>query len=581
MKKNRIALQIVSFGLIALSFIACDNDFASLNSDVLNSDVATNFDIYSTNEYNVTTYTKPLAPVQTNRSELTSLSGLTNLGVYDDAYGRTTASFVTQLTPSIFDPTFGDEARVDSVVVTIPYFSTITGIDDDGKTTYSLDSVISKSENYSNIKLNIFENNYFIRDFDPSAGFDVTQAYFSDRSSTLGPISTTILEGSELTFVDYDEMGSNMFVVDNEIDINDIGYDLKDVNNLDENGDKTLLSSESPGMRIMLEPSFWEDKILAKEGDAVLSNLNNFTEYFRGLYFKAEAINDDGSFLILNTASSNNANITIYYSTPNEDDPETRDSDTYVLNFGSNKINFFDNDFTLPIGDGDEINGDSRIYLKGGEGATAGIKLFDGFDAEAGMSVFDKFRNDFVNLDDNKFESSKRLVNEANLIFYVDRAQLDLLNEDPNNEPDRLYLYDAENKTPLLDYYLDATNTNFPSFSKTSHLGPLERVEDAADADYEKGIKYKLRITEHINNLLLSDSTNVELGLAVSLNVNIEDPSISITQNRVKTDDDLDLSVPISSVLTPRGTILYGSNVSDQDSSKRVYLEIYYTEPNY
>ncbi|EPR69979.1 hypothetical protein ADIWIN_3842 [Winogradskyella psychrotolerans RS-3] len=382
----------------------------------------------------------------------------------------------------------------------------------------------------------------------------------------------------------YDELGSNMFVVDNEIDINDKGYSLKDVNNLDENGDKTLLSNEPPAIRIMLEPSFWEDKILAKEGDAVLSNLNNFTEYFRGLYFKAETVNDDGSFLVLNTTSSNNANITIYYSKLTEsttDDDELRDSSTYVLTFGSNKINFLDNDFTLPINNVDATNGDSRIYLKGGQGAIAGIRLFDGFDNEAGISNFDKFRNDFVNLEDNKFESSKRLVNEANLVFYVDREQLDLLNEDPDNEPNRLYLYDAQNKTPLVDYYLDAANTNLPSFSRIRHLGPLQRVEDETDADYEKGIKYKLKITEHINNLLLSDSTNVELGLAVSLNVNIEDPSISFSQSKVKTGDDLNLTVPISSVLSPRGTILYGNNVTDQDESKRVYLEIYYTEPNY
>lgn len=585
MKKNKIALQVISFGLIVLSFIACDSDFASLKSDVLNSDVATNFDISSTNEYNVTAYTKPLGPVQTNRPDLSSLSSLTTLGIYDDAYGRTTSSFVTQLIPSTYNPTFGDEARVDSVVVTIPYFSTVTGTDDDGNTTYSLDSVISKGDNYNNIKLRVFENKYFIRNFDPSGSFNEGQAYFSDRTSTSEMISNTALEGSELTFVNYDNLtGSIMTVVDNEIDINDKGYSLKDVNNLDDNGDKTLLSNESPGIRIMLEPSFWEDKILAKEGDAVLSNANNFTEYFRGLYFKAEAVDDDGSFLLLNIGSTNNANITIYYSkltASDTDDATLRDNNTYVLNFGSNKINFLDNDFTFPINDGDEINGDSRIYLKGGEGATAGIKLFDGFDAEVGMSVFDKFRNDFVNLDNNKFESSKRLVNEANLVFYVDREQLDLLNDSPDNEPQRLYLYDAQNKTPLVDYYLDATNTNLPSFSKTNHLGSLQRVEDETDADYEKGIKYKLRITEHINNLLLRDSTNVELGLAVSLNVNIEDPTVSISQNKVKTDDDLGLAVPISSVLTPRGTILYGTRVSDEDSSKRVYLEIYYTEPNY
>ncbi|WP_179316584.1 DUF4270 domain-containing protein [Winogradskyella undariae] len=577
MKKNKLALKVLSVGLIILSFIACESDYATVDSDVLNSDIATNFQIKDT-LYSITTYTKPLDPVQTNNS-----LNISTLGIYDDAYGRTTSSFVTQLTPTTYNPTFGDDVEIDSVVVTIPYFNTITGTDDDGNTTYSLDSVFSNGDNYDNLKLRIFENNYLIRDFDPNGSFDENQAYYSDKTvSNSETISTTALQGEELTFVDYDEQtGSIMSVVGNEIEISDEGYSLKDVNNLDDNGDKTLISNEAPAIRIMLDPAYWENKIIAKEGDIVLSNENNFENYFRGLYFTAEAVNADGtgSYLILNTGSTNNANVTIYYSksptSTTDGEEEERETSTYVLNLGSNKINFLENDFTLPINEGDPASGDSKIYLKGGEGSIAGVKLFDGIDTETGLTNFEKFRNDFVNLEDNEFKSSKRLVNEANLVFYVDRDQLDLLNEDNKNEPARLYLYDAVNNTPLLDYYLDATNSSTPYLSKVNHLGPLQRVNDNAN---EEGVKYKLKITEHINNLLLRDSTNVELGLAVSLNVNIEDPSISGSQSKVRTLDNSDLSVPTGSVLSPRGTILHGNNTTDE--TKRVYLEIYYTDPN-
>ena len=85
---------------------------------------------------------------------------------------------------------------------------------------------------------------------------------------------------------------------------------------------------------------------------------------------------------------------------------------------------------------------------------------------------------------------------------------------DPKDEPNRIYLYDIENKTPLVDYFLDGQNTSLPSFSVINHLGPLQRVDDESDGN---GIKYSLKITEHIANLLIKDSTNVELGLAVSL----------------------------------------------------------------
>ncbi|GAA4246442.1 MULTISPECIES: DUF4270 domain-containing protein [Winogradskyella] len=572
MKKNRTALQIIAFTLIAITFIACDKDYANLESDVINNDVATNFDILS-KQYDVITKTKAfdpiLNPVQTNNL------GLSTLGVYDDIYGRTTSSFVTQLTTSTYDPNFGDDVQIDSVVVTIPYYSTVTGVDDDGNTTYEIDSVISKGDSYKSIVLRIFENNYFIRDFDPNAGFNENQAYFSNKSASASEMITN-LEGEELTFVDYDDAtGTDMTVVSNVIDINNNGHVLKDVNNLDDNGNKPILFSQAPAIRVMLEPTFWQNKIIDKEGDIDLSNQNNFLEYFRGLYFKAEAYNDDGSFLILDT-NNDSANVTIYYNrlTPStSDDADERDTAAFVLNFGPNKINFLETDFTVNEEESD--TGDSKLYLKGGQGSVAKIKLFDGFyDEEAGITNFEKFRDEFVNLEDGEFESSKRLVNEANLVFYVDRDLLDSANEDPNNEPNRLYLYDIDNKTPLVDYYLDATNTNLPSFSKYNHLGALERVDE--DDPSSKGVKYKLKITEHINNLLLRDSTNVELGLAVSLNINLEDPSLGFTQSKVQGSDEL--AVPVSSVLTPRGTILHGNNSENED--KKVYLEIYYTEPN-
>ena len=572
MKKNKFALQTISFGLILLGFIACDSDFATLESDVINNDIATNFDIFP-KTYDVIAYTKTLKPVQTNNLALSTL------GIYDDLYGRTKSSFVTQLTPSTYDPSFGDEVLIDSVVVTIPYFSTATGIDDDGKITYEVDSIISKGENFNKIELRIFENNYFIRDFDPSAEFNESQTYYSNRSASSSEmISTTALEGEELTFIDNTDPDGD--VLGNIITISKEGYILTDNADTDSGEEITVLSTETPGIRVKLDRTYWQNKIIDKEGDAVLSNPNNFADYFRGLYFKAEPVNDDGSFLILNTGTLSGSNVTIYYSkltASTTDDEDERDQSTFVFTFGSNKINFFDNAFTFPLNDGLPESGDSRIYLKGGEGAIAGVKLFDGFNDEEGISNFDQFRNYFVNLDDNKYVSSKRLVNEANLVFYVDSDQLDLLNEDPENEPNRLYLYDLTNKTPLIDYYLDVTNSASPEFSKTGHLGALQRVGDEADG---RGIKYKLKITEHINNLLIRDSTNVELGLAASLNVNIEDPSFSSSQNKILSSDDSDETVPLSSVLTPRGTILYGNATEPENESKRVYLEIYYTEPN-
>src|SRR5690606_32184064 len=141
----------------------------------------------------------------------------------------------------------------------------------------------------------------------------------------------------------------------------------------------------------------------------------------------------------------------LYYSKdPIDENSETRITSTYVLTFGSNRVNFLSNQFNFPLQDGNPTTGDEKLYLKGGEGSIAYIDLFDGEnhdDDDANLNTFETFKNDFVETDANgKFIKAKRLVNEANLVFYVDQTQAQ------SQEPDRIYLFDAKNNTVLIDY---------------------------------------------------------------------------------------------------------------------------------
>ncbi|GAB4154630.1 MAG: DUF4270 domain-containing protein [Winogradskyella sp.] len=568
MKKNKFALNIFTVTLIISSFIACDSDFNNLDSDVLNSDVATNFDILN-DTYDIITYNNPLGPVQTNNG-----TGLSTLGIYDDVYGRVKSDFVAQLTLSNYDPDFGDIVEVDSVVLNLPFFSAISDIDEEGNLSYITDSVFGNSP----MKLRIFESNYFIRDFDPNSEFGDSQAYFSNKSaSTSEMISDASLEAQELTILPNPNPSVDKHITldaDGNITISDNGFILTQTETEGEN-QNTVVTRQIPGIRLKLDPTFWQNKILDQEGSAVLSNENSFLEYFRGLYFKVEPVEDQGSYLILST-SATSASITIYYKRLTDsalDDADTTEPASFAMRFAGDRINFFENNFNLNIPSGDPATGDSRLYLKGGEGAIAKLKLFNGNDTDDDddtMNAFESWKNDFVETDANgNFVKIKRLVNEANLVFYVDDDFLS--QQDPEKEPNRLYVYNIDNKRPLEDYFVDAANNSLPSLSRVNHLGALQRVDDEATGD---GIKYKFRITEHINNLLLRDSTNIELGLAVSLNVNLEG---QIAQAQVQSNDD-SLRSPVSSILTPRGTVLHGNNTEDE--TKKVYLEIYYTEPN-
>ncbi|MFC4723087.1 DUF4270 domain-containing protein [Geojedonia litorea] len=537
MKKKQIALKnLAILTLLISSFIACDKDFASIDSDIINNDNAVHFKA-AKQKFNVVAYTKKLDPVQTSNLPLNFLGTY-----YDPVYGTTTANVVSQISTTIFNRVFGNNVKMDSVVLHIPYFSRSISVNDSGKTIYELDSVFGTDP----IKLSIYENNYFLRDFNPSSEINSTQTYYSNGSTGLDQINTTQLEGTLIKIA-----GTPNGVLENFVP-NDSEIQIK-------NTSGEITERLAPALRVKLDTTFWRQKIIAKEGSIELSNLNNFKDYFRGIYFKTEAVNGNGNLSLLNFAGAN-AKITMYYDIESSTQAGVREKNTYEFTFTGNRFNLI-SEPSNPITNGDAVNGDEKLYLKGGQGSVAIIDLFSGLiqDPDSGLDVpqLDYFRN----------RKGKWLINEANLVFYVDQTAVQQL-----TEPDRVYLYDLENNTPLPDYFVDLVNSTVPVNSRISHLGKLQRVDNEPDG---RGIKYKIRLTEHINNILLRDSTNVKLGLAVSANVNIESSSL---QYRLLTSDNLNTKVPLSSIVTPRGTVLHGNNTSIE--AKKLYLEILYTEPN-
>lgn len=532
---HQLIKYIAVMAVLTGTFIACDKDYATVGTDIIGDN---NFTV-GNQTYELKAYTNRLEPVQTNNLPVNYIGAY-----YDPTYGLTTANFVTQMGSNTFNVDFGENVQMDSVVLTIPYFSSVTEVNSDGTTLYKLDSVYGSSP----INLEIYENTYYLRDFDPNGEFNTPLLYYSNTTTTDGALNSSLFEGPMIYY-------AHDFVPSNE------EIELKD--------DEDVVTSRlAPAFRVKLNNVYWKDKIIEKEGEPELSNLNNFQNYFRGLYFKTTAINDNGTMALLDFSSSS-ANITIYYTKDSATEGGDPVQSTFVMPFSGNKINFFENQFFLTIPDGNPTTGDEKLYLKGGEGSVAVLDLFNGSSAEDGFSPeFMAFKEDYVEVDsEGKFVKAKRLINEANLVLYVDQASV------MGNEPDRLYIYDLDNGTPLSDFYNDVSSNSNPEVSISNHLGILEREGNSSTGD---GIRYKIKITEHLNNLLLRDSTNVKLGLSVSGNVNLESTYV---QNKIlTTDDDLVKSVPVSAILSPKGTILYGNNTANED--KKLYLEIFYTEPN-
>ncbi len=530
MKKISFALKNCAILIVLLgSFIACDKDFASIESDIINSGNATHFDT-DHELYSVITYNKTLGPVQTNNLPINMW------GVFkDQRYGLTTANVVSQLNLPSLNPDFGDGTELDSVILTIPYYSRAVDVNEDGNTVYELDSILGSEP----IKLSIYENNYFLRDFDPNSEFDSPQQYYSNAST------------SDADFISPSQLEGTPIAVISTVDINEFTPNPNPIGLKDLDGEITQVLT--PSLRLKLDKDFWQQKILDKEGEPELSNQNNFADYFRGIYFKAEALEDNGNMMLLNFLAAN-AHITLYYTKDPFTSGDDRDESSFQLKFSGNRVNFINNEFEFPLQDGDAVNGDEKLFLKGGEGAVAVVNLFNG-DDEGNSPELDQLK------------ANNWLINEANLVFYVDQSIVQ------DEEPERIYLYDLENNTPLIDYYLDLGSTTFPVNSRTNHLGRLERVDE--DDPESEGVRYKVRITQHINNIILNDSTNVKLGLAISGNINIES---NTSQYGLLTEADEFDKVPGSSIISPRGTVLFGNNTLNEE--KKVYLEIFYTDPN-
>ena len=537
------------FLFFLITIIACDKDFIVLESDVLGKDKA-NF-VTNSSVINVTAYNKKLDSLQVNGLH----SNL--LGVFNDpSYGKTIANIITQVTPSSFNPNFGEDPVIDSVVVNIPYFSNVIDNDDDGNSVYKLDSLYGNST--QKMRLTIYQSNYFLRDLDPNSTLGGAQNFYSNTNH----MSSSVLTGSDI--VNFDNHIITTIHNDTEF--------LPSANPIvtkTGTGDDEKVNRAAPAYRVALKSSedilYWTNTILDKEDDAVLSNANNFKNYFRGVYFKVEPINNDGTMVLLNLASTS-ANITIHYT---KGEADSRTQSTYVLNFTGNRVNTFINDFNLvPLQNGNKELGDEKLYLKGTSGSMAIVDIF------GNQENLETFLNTFRIPDGNGgYEKTsdgeyilKRLINEAHLVLFEDETIYNL--EDANNDAfhkyDRVYAYDIKNNTTTVDYQIDQiVNTQSPINSKIISLTQRDTVTG----------KYKIRLTQHLNNILLRDSTNTKIGLVLSNNVNrIENAPILNSNDEVT-------AVPAAAIISPRGTILHGSNASVPDE-KKLKLKIFYTEPN-
>lgn len=523
---NRLFYRSIIIALGMVTFIACDTDYNEIGANIIDNDVHNSLTKYKASVYATDA---PTGAVQANNLPVNSL------GVYDNpVFGKTIAHFVSQVELASANPTFYNPV-IDSVYLYVPYFSKLESTDSNGNRTYSLDSIYGDLN--ARFRLRVYENKYFLRDTDPGAGDGSVQKYYSDDKALVDANrGTTVLNNGNIS------QNDNFYFSDQEIDRL---YGAP----------AAVAETFAPGMFLYLENDFFQQKIL--EGGSNLINNNVFREYFRGLYFQVEQIGDQA---VMGMPRFDQGKITIKYTdnkTDIDDDGsliilDETESKSVVLNLTGNTINFFDNTYSTPFTNAvtstDDTSGDERLYIKGGAGSLAAIDILS--DSDIAL-----------------LKAERVLINEANLTFFIDK---DIMAS--AKEPRRVYLYDLTNKRPLYDYAVDATTNSLnPKYGKYVHGGILEYSSDG------RGLGYKVRLTNHINNIINKDSTNIKLGLVVTENINVI--TNAALRNPFIVEGTQVSTLPVSTVVHPFGTVLYGTN-NNVPEEKRLKLEIFYTKPN-
>ncbi|MDT0606560.1 DUF4270 domain-containing protein [Croceitalea rosinachiae] len=418
----------------------------------------------------------------------------------------------------------------------------------------ALDSIFSNSILEENIIGSMFDlkverSTFFLRDLDPNSNFQEAQEYYSTQQfspnfveEVLADTLVTISNLEYLTFQDDDP----------------------ETEDTDES--EVVESRLNPGVRIRLDPQFFQENILDKEGEVELLSQVNFSDFIRGLHFTLTPTAGQDLMILFDLSQ---ANVTVTYEF---DDFVTNDEDTssggiekverdFTLNFLQNANNVtngnavntfidetFDSEITAGLDNGENA---SRIYLKGGSGSYAEINLFE---LDNGREII------------NQIRANNWIINEANLVFYVDSSLF--ANESNATEPPRLYLYNMETLDPLYDLTNEVSTSQSTLGLFLNYDGILEKD------DNDNGIKYTVRITEYINDIILRDAENATLGLVLTSDISITGAL------EAETTDGNNPDIPVMSNINPLGTVLFGSDLESGNEDKKLKLEIFYTETN-
>ena len=411
-----------------------------------------------------------------------------------------------------------------------------------GNNVYQIDSVYGNREATFNLK--VYELGAYLNELDPSDNFETTQAFYSTQDYYEEGFSRAVLH-DDIISLNFDEIRIN--------------YKEDDPETPDVDETLQVETRLSPRLRVPLDIGFFQENFIDKEGSTDLETSVNFQKALRGIIIRAEDFSEDLYMLL----DIQNAAVNIVYEYDDyqtqgtlgdtSDDTVEKVEKEISVAFNGIRINTLKNSlFDAAVQEqliaSSNNTPTNRLYVQSGT-FLGKIRLFD---------IENQNENELI----ESLRGQSWLINEANLIFYIDpnlASSQELLAQ-------RLYLFAYNSGFPLSDYVSDGSVSNFGRNSNKKIFGGLLEYDDN-NVPY----RYKFNITDHISNIIRNDSINFDLGLVVNADIN------NITPIKAVTESEQDLVYPLTASLNPLGAILIGSHPDASSEDKKVRLELIYS----
>jgi hypothetical protein len=291
------------------------------------------------------------------RSDASKL-GSAVLGAFDEPqFGRQKASYLTQLRLSTYDPDFGANAVVDSVVLVM-------------RPTYANDSVTTTTDESfvfagvdGNVDAKKVVNTY------PVLKYGKAKRTFNIKVNEV----TEFLKGASDTVKSNQAFAYDATVLGSK----EFKGKVSTIAITKDSDGSALFTVNNPGIRIPLNKTFFQDKIIAKKDQPELQDASNFTRYFKGLRI---SVDETDGYLF--QFSPNDMELIMYYKyDKTEGGTTTRPQTTYSFALGSANTHIGQYEYVransawsnAPIGD--QNNGVPKLFLQGMGGPSIGIKI--------------------------------------------------------------------------------------------------------------------------------------------------------------------------------------------------------------